>query len=262
MPGPGSAATIPRDLSCIVKYESLEPDTSREPYPRGFNGNHFWVPPNRKNAYKRNRNTPAMIRWQGGWAEKVSMNEPMEVHSVATIFVQTETSHFLAVPFDAETQDVREHPGGWKVLSFDHEPQQGTSAIYSSINCDFAGDHPRLAAEGSRDWMPQLLPSIYNYDSVLALGQRAAVSAGLIGSLPLLFALPVFSASPQHFNRVMDRAGHLHPNRWHPHHHEHGRTQERGMVVTVYYDPRNANGSFQSRLEQLEEGVFGPFYQP
>lgn len=34
------------------------------------------------------------------------------------------------------------------------------------------------------------------------------------------------------------------------------------MVVTVYLDPTNPNGSTISRLNQLKEGGFGPFYGP
>lgn len=37
---------------------------------------------------------------------------------------------------------------------------------------------------------------------------------------------------------------------------------ERGMVITVYLDPANKQGSTKERLNRLQEGHFGPFYQP
>ncbi|KAI4100318.1 MAG: hypothetical protein L6R37_005536 [Teloschistes peruensis] len=164
-----------------------------------------------------------IIRWEGGRAtvpskEDICRKSHMKPYDAATLFVQSESDNFWAVPFDAETQDVKEHPGGWNVLSFDHESQNGnTNAIYSCIST--VGSETRLAAVGSPDWMPQLLPKEYDYDPVRT-DDEPAVSAGLIG------------------------------------------TPERGMVVTVYYDPRNEQGSHKLHLEQLENGFFGPFYQP
>ncbi|KAL8632951.1 hypothetical protein Q9189_001360 [Teloschistes chrysophthalmus] len=276
MPAPGSSATtasrptpsipkIPRDLSLIVRYESLEADQKKESFYRGYHGNDSrWKPPNIRNAFIRHQTPPMIIRWEGGKATEPSKDDicrktKMKLYDAATIFAQSETDDFWAVPSDAETQDVKEHYGGWKVLSFDHERQQGTNtnSTYSSIST--AGDQSRLAACGSPEWMSQLLPRVYDYDSVRS-DQEPATSAGLIGSLPLLFALPAFSAPPGHVAEVLTE--HLRPNRWNPHNREHGRTPERGMVVTVYCDPRNQQGSNASRLHQLEEGVFGPFYQP
>ena len=35
---------------------------------------------------------------------------------------------------------------------------------------------------------------------------------------------------------------------------------ERGMVVTIYFDPQNPQGSNMEVLNRLERGDFGPFY--
>ena len=32
------------------------------------------------------------------------------------------------------------------------------------------------------------------------------------------------------------------------------------MVVTIYYDPTNPNGSTKDMLDRLQNGGFGPFY--
>ena len=39
-------------------------------------------------------------------------------------------------------------------------------------------------------------------------------------------------------------------------------TPERGMVVTIFLDPDNHTGSTIEQLCKLEEGDYGPFYQP
>lgn len=140
-------------------------------------------------------------------------------YRVATVFTQyPDTDHLLAVDFDAEEDNVANNPGGWKVLSFRHEPQQGTGRLYSYV--DVWGDEQQMAAPGSRHWTPQLIPAIYNYDHGQATTPKP-VTAGLIGHLPTLLALPAFSARPDKLSQVL--TGHLQPNRWIPHTHIHGR---------------------------------------
>lgn len=149
---------------------------------------------------------------------EITATDLSKKYSTATIFTQyPDTHHFLAVPFDAETKGVAEHYGGWKVLSFNHELHGGMmNEIFSSV--DLAGDQQHLAAPGSYDWMPQLLPGIYDYD--LAKTSPPRKSAGLVGSLPILFALPAFSARPELLSTILTSC--LGPNTWIPHKHRHG----------------------------------------
>ncbi|KAL8648411.1 MAG: hypothetical protein Q9226_006008, partial [Calogaya cf. arnoldii] len=201
-----------------------------------------------------------------------TLNKQRSPYGVATIFTQwRDTNHLLAVTFDAEKKDVAEEYGGWKVLSFDHVPHSGTQpSYYSSVGV--AGEQQQLAAPGSPAWTPQLLPTIYDYDPKPNPPQPA--SAGLIGNLPLLFALPAFSAQPDQLSQVL--TSFMHPNRWHKHGLPHGRKshplhttdlvdrhkdeKERGMVVTVFLDPSNKKGSTKLLLDLLQDGHFGPFY--
>ncbi|KAL8855678.1 MAG: hypothetical protein Q9178_007689 [Gyalolechia marmorata] len=179
-------------------------------------------------------------------------------YSIATIFTQyKDTNHLLAVTFDAEKRDVREEYGGWKVLSFDHivVPQDGTQRTYYS-SVGVAGAERQLAAPGSPTWIGQLLPSIYDYDS----GEPQRTSGGLIGNLPLLFALPAFSAQPDRLSHVLTSC--MKPNKWQRHNLPHGHIEERGMVVTVFLDPSNKKGSTKALLDRLQEGYYGPFYGP
>ncbi|KAL8847911.1 MAG: hypothetical protein Q9221_007042 [Calogaya cf. arnoldii] len=271
---------IPSDISCLVLYEPLRPNYDKQPIRVGTDGgNKFWAPPNRKNAYLRDRVGARLFRWKGGTMTDITagnLNKQRSPHGVATIFTQwRDTNHLLAVTFDAEKKDVAEEYGGWKVLSFDHVriPQPGTQPTYYS-SVVVAGEQQQLAAPGSPTWTPQLLPTIYDYDPKPNLPQPA--SAGLIGNLPLLFALPAFSAQPDQLTNVL--TSFMQPNRWHRHELPHGRKSrrlntanlvdrhkdesERGMVVTVFLDPSNKTGSTKHLLDLLQNGHFGPFYGP
>ncbi|KAL8755824.1 MAG: hypothetical protein Q9184_004682 [Pyrenodesmia sp. 2 TL-2023] len=235
---------IPLDLSCLVRYEPLSPNYSKQGRRTGSDGNNFWAPPNKKDAYYRDRNGARFFRWKGGRATEIPNNSysnaRLRTYGVATVFGQyKDTPHLLAVGFDAETKDVAEEPGGWKVLSFNHT-QDPQGHWYSSIGV-FRSEQ-LLAAPGSRHWMPQLLPEIYDYDR----RQTATVptSAGLIGDLPILFGLVAFSAPPHLLSHVLTSCD-----------------TERGMVITVYFDPSNEKGSNKKLLDMLQQGYFGPFYR-
>ncbi|KAL8801143.1 MAG: hypothetical protein Q9200_007036, partial [Gallowayella weberi] len=205
-----------QDLSCLVLFEPLAPNYNKQPIRVGTDGgNKFWAPPNQKNAYIRDRTRARLFRWEGGrmsdiTATDLGKKQGLSLHSVATIFTQwQDTPHLLAVNFDAETRDVAEEYGGWKVLSFDHIPQYGTPRTYYS-SVGVAGAEQQLAAPGSPAWMPQLLPEIYNYDSRQSAVQP--ISAGLIGNLPILFALPAFSAQPDSLSSIL--VSKMRPNLW------------------------------------------------
>lgn len=216
---------IPTDLSCLVLYEPLGPNYGNQPIRVGSDGgNKFWAPPNRKDAYIRDKAGARLFRWEGGRMRDITATDfgnqqGFSVYSVATIFTQyRDTNHLLAVTFDAERRDVAEEYGGWKVLSFDHERQQGTQRTYYS-SVGVAGDQQQLAAPGSPAWMPQLLPAIYNYDASQSPVQP--ISAGLIGNLAILLALPAFSAQPQLLSHIL--ISYMLPNHWVHHGFAHGR---------------------------------------
>ncbi|KAI4124599.1 MAG: hypothetical protein LQ338_004718 [Usnochroma carphineum] len=231
-----------------------------QPRRTGGDGNNFWAPPNRKNAYHRNETGAKLFRWRGGTMREIPYGQPgLSSYGAATVFGQhPDTDHLLAVDFDAETRDVAEQYGGWKVLSFNHQFLLGPPESYYSF-VSLTGQEQLLAAPGSPKWMPELLPKIYDYDSRRQTS-NIPKSAGLIGQLPILFALPAFSAPPGKLSDVLTNS--MRPNRWEHHGRPHSRDTERGMVVTVYLDPANEHGSTRERLDQLQRGRFGPFYGP
>ncbi|KAL8838946.1 MAG: hypothetical protein Q9176_004752 [Flavoplaca citrina] len=213
---------IPWDLSCLVLYEPLKPNYGIQQIRVGTDGgNRFWAPPNRKNAYIREKASAQLFRWKGGRMTSITardLNKKDSTYAVATIFTQyPDTTHLLAVNFDAEKKDVAEENGGWKVLSFDYLTRPGTQGVHSSVSV--AGGNQQLAAPGSPAWVPQLLPTIYDYKPRANLPRP--VSAGLIGNLALLFALPAFSAQPSSLSHVLTNF--IKPNKWHRHQLQDGR---------------------------------------
>lgn len=175
----------------------------------------YFLPPDRRNGYERGDGPQLLLRWMGGRLSQCTANDPiraapLRVYRTATVFTQNEdTPHLLAVPFDARTQNVRDEINGWRRLTFNHEQIPGTNRYYSYISC--LGLETCIAAPGSPHWMPQLLPDWYRYR------QRTSPirdQAGLIGNLPLLFALAAFSTPPSHLSVLLHS---LQPGAWHPH---------------------------------------------
>ena len=213
---------IPSDLAFLVRVDSLKPDYEVQENRARHHPQGFWAPPNVRNAYIRT-NGP-LFRWRGGRMALVgdpvleSCIQPQSQYSAATVFTQIpDTGHLLAVDFDAETRDVRDALGGWRVLSFNHVPSgpNNHNGTYSYL--DLFGAEQHLAAPGSATWLPQLMPPIYNYQEVTTSGHPVpsrTQSSGLIGSLPLLLALAAFSAPP---DSLAEAFASVQPGMWRPH---------------------------------------------
>lgn len=213
----------------------MEPNFAKQAIRYGKDGNNFWAPPNIKTGYDRDRTKARLFRWKGGRVTEISNDTSslgkLTIYGAATVFTQyPDTHHLLAVEFDAETKDVCEHPGGWKVLSFNHRLEPGSQNTFRSSIAEF-GAHQQLAAPGSSQWVPQLIPKIYDYDpSEVTSTPR---SAGLVGNLPILFALPAFSARPDKLSAVL--TNHLQPNTWVHHNDFHGCKLHRFPVCGGYH---------------------------
>lgn len=197
-------------LSFYVRIDHLEPNYQAQPPQHGPHG--YWSPPDIKTGYiTRSIN---YFRWLNGSMTHCPVNVPIvqilgSVHSAATVFTQNpDTPHLLVVPFDARLKHVIQYPGGWRPLVFRHVPIGTTQQSYSSVEAN--GDCQHIAAPGSSHWMPQLLPTVYNYQS-----GNPRLQAGLIGSIPLLIALAVFSAPQTYLHSVLTSC--LQSGRWLPH---------------------------------------------
>lgn len=242
------------NLSFYIRIDPLAPNYQAQPRPETH---HFWAPPDIRTGY-----TPGptmLFRWMGGIITRVAANDPIrpsiqQTYSVATVFTQNpDTPHLLVVPFNALRTHAYQNPGGWRPLTFRHVRLNNTQRAYSAVSP--VGDRQHIAARGSTHWMPQLLPNVYDYQT-----GSPRVQAGLIGNIPILIALAAFSAPPAALEAVLTNC--VQPNAWRPHQFPYhaGHLAERGMVVTIFYDPANPQGSNAALLNRLQDGGFGPFY--
>lgn len=121
-----------------------------------------------------------------------------------TVFTQMpDTPHLLVVSFDATTVNVNDQHV-WLPLSFQHVLVGNSDTRYSSVQV--AGSQRHLIAPGARQWVPQLLPTIYDYPRTDHEGRSlstSVTSAGLIGSLPLLLALAAFSGPENQLDTIL-----------------------------------------------------------
>ncbi|KAI9707574.1 MAG: hypothetical protein M1836_000535 [Candelina mexicana] len=241
---------LPSGLSFIFRIDPLEPDFSvqgRLGYPRLG----FWQPPTVRRAYT--RTTGEFYRWKDGTiasATDINLTTLLYSFRTATVFSQeTDTSHLLAVEYDATAENVAGNlKGEWQPLSFQQKRD------YSYINCH--GDMTLLPFPGSATWMPQLVPSCYNCRET----DRAA--AGLVGKLPLLISLVAFSCSPEPLYVDYVLKHHVLPREWRPHNYPSGRVPDRGMIVSTFYDPVESFSNIQQHLQSLEDGEYGPMFAP
>ena len=207
-----SPTIVTARISFYVRLDPLVPNYQEQPARHGPHG--FWAPPNIRTAYTR---TPGhTFRWMNGNMTHVGPNDPIggslhQAYSAATVFTHNpDTPHLLVVPFDAQRANVIEYPGGWRPLVFHHIRIGNTERTYSAVSAN--GDRQHIAAPGLSHWIPQLLPPVYDYKSGSG---SAKIQAGLIGSLPLLIALAVFSAPPGVLVGVLTNC--IRPMAWQPH---------------------------------------------
>ena len=195
------------------------------------------MPPNVRNAY--NSEAETLYRWEGGRITRVTSQESArlgsrEIFAEATVFTQmTGTPHLLAVPFDAEKKNVRDHPVGWRPLSFNHVPAHGdTRRTYASIV--YLGDEALIAGPASPLIVGQLLPSVYDYVPSIDSNNRPIPSerdhAGLIGSLPILLALAAFSAPPGLLHQTLTQ--YVSPGTWIPHSFQRGGKRKKHVFLS------------------------------
>ncbi|KAL2040627.1 hypothetical protein N7G274_006606 [Stereocaulon virgatum] len=255
-------ANVQPMLSFYVRITPLAPDYS-ERGPRQSRGQRYWEPPNRVNDFMPGDDPSLLFRWMGGRLSAVPTDDNvcgvnLTKYCTATVFTQRpDTPHLLAVPFDASSRDVNTVGINWRPLTFDHEQVGDTNTYLSYVTSSGAEQH--LAAHGSQHWIGQLLPAWYDCDT--GTEESTRIQGGLIGELPLLFALAAFSAPP---SRLSVLTNSLQPGAWVPHQYQYpsGHVSQRGMVVTIYFDPRNPVHSTKTLLDKLERGDFGPFYGP
>ena len=213
---------IPEHLSFIVKIEALSPNFEVQSLKTMKNG--WWLPPTKRSAYQTGDSW--RFRWEGGVMTQLAEDSPigsvktknLREYSAATVFTQRpDTTHLLAVNFDARTTSVSSAEHTWKPLSFNYGRINNTISTYSSLT--LIGNYGQIAAPGPETQIPQLLPEIYDFHPENDSHGRPMPSerrhAGITGRLALLLALPVFSAPRAALVNILTQ--YLGPGLWHPH---------------------------------------------
>ena len=158
------------------------------------------------------------------------------IYRTATIFTQHDNTDFLlAVNFDVRTANVPENNNGWRSISFNHQPVPNSSNRYYSY-VSAVGAERRIAAPGGKHSIPQLLPGTYDCLPPPNGAANQRVHAGLIGCLPLLFALAAFSAPPHAINTVLQA---VRPRAWrsHQYHWPEGRKSKPSLRLVILANP-------------------------
>ena len=236
-------------VSFIVRISELTPDFRSGGVQH--TAHKMWDPPR---AHKHMQSSlHGLYRWSDGLMEKVSLlsladeRRQLRLHNQASVFFQAESDHLLTTDINAATHDVVQ----WSRLFFCHDRvSQGSSGHYTSL--DFAGCQLLTAAPMPLHISPQLLPGIYDNIST------RKENAGIIGELSLLIALAALSAPRKNLDEVFRSS--LRPGEWRDHSFPTGRTEHRGVIVCICYDPFNPEGSTEESLRAIERGDQGPFY--
>lgn len=212
-----NTSKYPSNLSFLVRVETINPNYNVQKI-RCDEDLGFWVPPDRRDAYH-SQIGGTLFRSKGGKIKLVKEDDPihhaiLETYQTASLFMHHDTGHLLAVDFDARDEDVNRFGRGWKTLFFSGKISQDAKGLYSYVQT--YGSNRRINAPAAKHWVPQLLPSVYNFHSDFDSDSNSSMMPeeclGLIGDLPILLALAAFSARPEYLASVLE--GSVQPGKW------------------------------------------------
>lgn len=176
--------------------------------------NGFWRPPCERSAFETITGS-GLHRWTNGTLTPCPRNN-LPMVSVASVFYQSDTQRFLAMPTDCRVTIMNGAGHGWRQVGFEYRNDNNISIL----GCEVANSQTVLAAPASSNaWMPQLLPAIYNRTPDLDTPEHDD-PGGLAGSLALLIALAAYSTEPA--NMIAGIGHSFQVPVWRPHNWRHG----------------------------------------
>ena len=186
-------------------------DSIRSTYPSADPLNGFWRPPCECSAFETITDF-GLHRWTNGTLVPWPRNGPDRLtrFSVASVFYQSDTQRFLAMPTDCRDTIGIGAGHGWRQVGFEYRNDNNISIL----GCEVENCNTVLAAPTSNAWIPELLPAIYNRTSDLDRPEHDG-PGGLAGSLALLIALAAFSFEPRTMIRGISHSFQV-PD-WRPH---------------------------------------------
>ena len=174
---------------------------------------HPWMPPKRWDAILP-RTGPQELRdkvwrWRNGtitlvnpgevqrWRLISHENSPYFFRSATVFSCAPDSDSLLAVPFDARWENVFERaPYEWVEVGFSHERARPAQQHYYSC-VRIAGQHTQFATRVVSTWR-HLFPRSCN-----PARDTGSINAGLIGHLPLLFAIIALSCRQDQLHHVL-----------------------------------------------------------
>ncbi|MCJ1293738.1 hypothetical protein MMC34_005293 [Xylographa carneopallida] len=260
--GPSQSLQLPRaasqrsaSVSFNFRIDSLSPNWAALGPQQDEIGR--WIPPFHWNAYHAADGN--LYRWRGGRITHAPQATPGAKYSSVTVFTQyPDTQHFLAVPFDARTQNVVEN-NGWRSLGFHHVEVHEDGPQYSELDFDPPSPEHHLVAPGpsGSSWVNELFTEQYRHN-INSDPNPPPESAGLIGKLTLILALVAFVRPLADLHTSL--TAHVAPRQWLPYNLvSNGLTQYRGMVVTIWLDRQSDTTA--DVLRAFEQGEYGPIFR-
>jgi hypothetical protein len=216
------------------------------------NDDGHWIPPIYSSGFYPPK-TGWLYRWQEGiislvsgcpWIDgafRVSDDDSrlLPQYKTSTLFWCNNFTQFMTATYDVTTYNMADATtphNRWWPLTFRNE---GTLSRVeeSAEEC--------LASKGAK-WISAL--GLKSYESDIL----PHVDGGLAGNLATIVGLVAFSCEPKRLRDILQVDWAWHGYQWQGHHKNHGRFRQRGVVVNIYYDPVNVQGSTENTLKALE----------
>ncbi|KAK2877137.1 hypothetical protein FQN49_001381 [Arthroderma sp. PD_2] len=222
-----------------------------EPVDLQFGSDGIWLPTN-DGLFE----TVHSTGWLQRTPERVSIPKNMDGidFGVNSLLYRSSTSHFLAVPIDCRSSSMQKRlirtGNSWRRLYFRNDEGRNLSSVtYTASNFTLAG-------QGSHDWIPEILPATYRYNS-----SENTPFTHLTGDLALIIGLVAFSCPRERDTSclidVMQRC--FRPPRWVRHRSDPERIDRHGVVVNIRIDPEAGNMSVsEEHLRKFVNGDYGP----
>ncbi|TAQ89481.1 hypothetical protein B7494_g2238 [Chlorociboria aeruginascens] len=249
---PGQSEPAPQPVTFLFSVNSISID---DDFPREVDENGRWRLPLHRDAFlpQVSGDLGDLYRWSNGnisradgyqWYQgHVWYNQSNLVHryKTATMFFWDQFLQFATATKDASTSDMATAPipdNRWYPLNFRHDG--GLSRV------DEVGEYPYLAGQGA-SWVPEFGLQSYNNTN-----SNAPISTGLAGNITTIVGLIALSCPEGRLDNVLMTQRAWRHYEWRGHPYGSGRTNERGVVVSIFLDPENPQWSTTFTLEDLE----------
>ncbi|PMD37411.1 hypothetical protein L207DRAFT_432780 [Hyaloscypha variabilis F] len=231
----------------LVRSQELNEDTEAGGLAPRTDPSGFWYPPVYAAGFGAQQ-TGTLYRWDDGAVTRATdtlKNSDLTLYRAVTMFYCNPFYQFCVTEGDASQRNMPDCPAPqnrWYPLGFEYGDNTDNTVSYLEI----VAEHNCLA--GNRAGFIHRL----GLDSYSNPEDNAPLAGGLAGNLAMLVALIAFTCGTQDLETVLIRDRSWHHLSWREHGQHDGRDPARGLVVSIYLDPRNPLGSTSQTLYDLE----------